>query len=172
MKIANPVRDVRTIKQLLEGAEAEADRAGEPQAGAEHLLLSALDLPDGSARRAFERVGADPDGVRDAIAAQHADALRGIGVEPPEDEALDAAVAAAPAPKKAGAFRSTASARSAFQEAGALARGQKGVRLAGAHVVIAVAGQRHGTAARALKAMGVEGAALAAAAREEVGLEG
>jgi ATP-dependent Clp protease ATP-binding subunit ClpA len=62
--------DMRMIRTLLEGAEAEAGRAGESMPGAEHLLLAALDLPDGTARRAFERVGADPSALRQAIEAR------------------------------------------------------------------------------------------------------
>ena len=49
MKLAGKVRDMRTIKTLLSGAEAEAQRARESLPGAEHLLLSAVALPDGSA---------------------------------------------------------------------------------------------------------------------------
>ena len=95
MKIANPVRDARTIKQLLEGAEAEATRAGEPQPGAEHLLLAALDLPDGSARRAFAAAGADPDALRDAIAAQrHGTAARALAALGVDRDALAAAARA------------------------------------------------------------------------------
>jgi ATP-dependent Clp protease ATP-binding subunit ClpA len=166
MKLSNPVRDVRTIKKLLTGAEAEAKQAGESMPGAEHLLLSALALPDGSARRAFERVGADPDQLREAIATQHADALRAIGIEPPADATLDDTDAGdAPA---TGVFRSNASARSAFQEASTLARSGRS-RLVGAHVVAAVAGMAHGTAPRALTVMGIDRAALAAAARAEIG---
>ncbi|MGZ8476106.1 MAG: Clp protease N-terminal domain-containing protein, partial [Candidatus Limnocylindria bacterium] len=47
---------MRTIKKLLTDAEVEARAMGEAEPGAEHLLLAALDLPDGSARRAFERL--------------------------------------------------------------------------------------------------------------------
>ncbi len=165
MKLRNPVRDVRTVKQLLEGAEAEAHSAGEAQPGAEHLLLAALALPDGSARRAFAAAGADPDGLRDAIAASHADALRSIGFESPPDDALDAAIPPGPA---RGAYRSNASARSAFQAASDLARAGSGPLL-GAHVVAAVAGLEHGTAPRALAVLGVERTALAAAARAAAG---
>ena len=134
---------------------------GDSLPGAEHLLLSALELPDGSARRTFERVGADPDRLDDAIAEVHAGALRSVGIEPPEqfddDEPLDA-------PK--GAYRSNASARAAFQAASDMARsGEGGLR--GAHVVAAVADMERGTAARALDVMGVDRAALAASAREE-----
>lgn len=165
MKLKNPVSDVRTIKMLLTGAEAEARQAGESLPGAEHLLLSALALPDGSARRAFERLDADPNQLRPAIAAAHAEALRAIGIEPPDDDALDAAVGGdSTAPT--GVFRSKASAQSAFRAAGRLARGEKS-QLVGAHIVAAVAEIEHGTAARALTVMGIDRAALAAAAHEE-----
>jgi ATP-dependent Clp protease ATP-binding subunit ClpA len=168
MKLRNPVRDMRTIKRLLTGAEAEAHQAGESVPGAEHLLLSALELPDDSARRAFERVGADPDGLRAAIAAQHADALRAIGIEPPDDAALDTGAGKEP-PAPTGVFRSSASAQSAFQAASKMARSGRSTPLVGAHVVAAVADMEHGTAARALTAMGVDRGELAAAAREEAG---
>lgn len=167
MKLTKRVRDVRTINKLLTGAEAEARRAGESLTGAEHLLLSAIALPDGSARRVFERVGADPDRLQAAIAAQHADALRGIGIQPPDDSALDIAIGSeTPAPT--GAFRSNASARDAFQEASKMARSEGSSGLVGAHVVAAVAQMEHGTASRALREMGVDRASLVDAAREEI----
>jgi ATP-dependent Clp protease ATP-binding subunit ClpA len=164
MKLTKPVRDIRIISKLLSGAEAEAQRAGESMPGAEHLLLSALALPDGSARRAFERVGADPDQLRPAIVAQHADALRGIGIEPPDDASLDAT----DTPEATGVFRSNASARTAFHEASRMARSEKSKRLVGAHVVAAVAQMEHGTAPRALTVLGIDRTALAAAACEEI----
>jgi ATP-dependent Clp protease ATP-binding subunit ClpA len=167
VKLKNPVRDVRTIKRLLSGAEAEARQAGESLPGAEHLLLSALALPDGSAKRAFERLGADPDQLRPAIAAAHAEALRAIGIEPPDDDALDAA-AGEDTRAPTGVFRSNAPAQSAFQAAAQLARAERSQRV-GAHIVAAVAEMEHGTAARALTAMRIDRAALAAAAREETG---
>ena len=163
MKLRNPVRDVRTIKQLLTGAEQEAHAAGESAPGAEHLLLSALALPDGSAQRAFERVGADSGRLRAAIATQHDDALRAIGIDPPDEAALQAG----DPPAATRAYRSNASARSAFQAASALARAETDSGLVGAHVVAAVAEMEHGTAARALTVMGIDRAALAAAARDE-----
>jgi ATP-dependent Clp protease ATP-binding subunit ClpA len=167
VKLRNPVPDMRTIKTLLTGAEEEALEAGESMPGAEHLLLSALAFPDGSARRAFERVGADPDELRAAIATQHADALRAIGIEPPDDAALDAAIGNQRRAAR-GVFRSNASAHSAFQAAAKLARSESSP-LGGAHVVAAVAGMEHGSAARALTVMGIDRTALAAAAREEAG---
>jgi ATP-dependent Clp protease ATP-binding subunit ClpA len=163
MKLRERVRDVKTIKKLLTGAEEEAHRAGDAMPGPEHLLLSAIALDDGSARRAFVRVGADPDELRDAIARQHADALRSVGIAPPDEAAFDDA-ALDGAPK--GVFRSTAPARSAFQAASDTARSGGG-GLLGVHVVAAVADLEHGTAARSLAAMGIDRHALAAAARDE-----
>ena len=166
MKVKNPVREIRTIKQLLTGAEAEAHKMGDTLPGAEHLLLSALALPDGSARRAFERLGADADGVRSAIVAHHAEALQTVGVEPVDAAALMSTPDAVGPPT--GAFRSSASAQSVFQEAVKLANRGKASRLAGAHVVVAVAQMEHGTAAEALRGMGIDRHALAAAAQSEL----
>jgi ATP-dependent Clp protease ATP-binding subunit ClpA len=165
MRLKNPFRDMRTIKTLLEGAEAEANRDGESMPGAEHLLLAALDMPDGTARRAFERVGADPSSLRQAIAEQHAEALRAVGI----DADAGAEPAGSVAPRANGAYRSTGSAQSAFQAAGSLAR-KSHTQLVGAHVVLAITDMEHGTAIRAVRSLGIDPAALAAAARDEAGL--
>ena len=167
MRLPNPVREIRTINRLLTGAEAEANKAGETMPGAEHLLLSALALPDGSARRAFERLGADPDELRSAIASQYADALRAIGIEPVSDDALNAAAGAGVTSGKS-VFRSTASAQTVFRAAVDLAKTERPSRLVGAHVVAAVARMEHGTAARALRVMRIDRHALAAAAAQEL----
>jgi ATP-dependent Clp protease ATP-binding subunit ClpA len=163
MRLKNPFRDMRTIKMLLDGAEAEAGRAGESMPGAEHLLLAALDLPDGTARGALERAGADPSTLRQAIEEQHAEALRAIGID--ADGGAEPTVFAAP--RTNGVYRSSGSAQSAFQAAGKLAR-KSGSQLVGAHVVLAITGMEHGTAIRAVRSLGIDVDALAAAAREEI----
>lgn len=168
-KLSRPIRDVGTIKRLLTGAEAEAHAQGESLAGAEHLLLAALELPDGTARRAFERVGAAPDDLRSAIATQHAEALRAIGIEPVSDELLDAELGTG-APAGTGPLRTGASAQTAFRAAVDLAKADGPSPLLGAHVVAAVAQIEHGTAARTLSGMGIDRDALATAAREELAL--
>lgn len=151
-----------TIKQLLEGAERLAQQAGESLPGAEHLLLSALALPDGTARRAFERLGVDPDGLPSAIAAQHDDALRAVGIE------VDAKDLDVPAPEARGVYLSTPSAQTTFKRAVELSGKPKPRRLRGAHVVLAVTEMEHGTVARALSRLGVNRDELAAAARDEL----
>jgi ATP-dependent Clp protease ATP-binding subunit ClpA len=161
MRLKNPIRDVRTIKVLLEGAEAEANRAGETMPGAEHLMLAALDLPDGTARRAFERIGADPGALRQAIEDQHAEALRAVGID-----AAGTELAGSVAPPTNGVYGMRGSGRRAFDAAGRLARKTR-AQLVGAHVLLAITDMEHGTAIRAVRSLGVDVHALAAAAREE-----
>ena len=161
------LRDMRTIGHLLADAETLARAKGEDQPGAEHLLLAALDLPDGSARRAFQRLEVDPDALRAALDRHDVDALIAIGIEPERAGLLGAPAPLDPA-TGSGVYRSRASAQEAFQAASAMARSAK-VPLAGAHVVAAVAGLEHGTAARVLAAIGVDRRALANAAQEELG---
>jgi len=168
MKLKTRLTDVRTINALMTGAEAYAHRAGEEQPGAEHLLLSAIDLPDGSARRAFERIGAEPHAFLTAVTASHDDALRSVGVEPLPDDVLDAGHPLAPR----GVFHMNASGRAAFQTAGRLAQADGHSGLTGAHIVLAVAQMEHGTAARALRHMGVDPAALLEAASAEIAAQG
>ena len=158
MSLRGRVRDIPKFKTLVEGAQAEARRAGESLTGPEHLLLAALDLPDDTARRAFERAGADAGALRGAIEAAHAHALGGIGIEAPEIDG--------PAPPERSGFRATAPAWAAFRAVSDMARDDDG--LLGAHVVLVVAGVEHGTAPRALAALGVDRGELAAAARAEL----
>jgi ATP-dependent Clp protease ATP-binding subunit ClpA len=158
--------DMRTIKQLLTDAERIAREMGEEEPGAEHLLLSAIGLPDGSAARVLGGLGVDADGIRTALRAEQADALVAAGVPRETAEAM-----ADPDPLgPAGApllYGAGPSAREVFQEAGKLARSSK-QRLAGAHVVAAVAGLERGTLPRVLDRLGVDRARLANAARAEL----
>ncbi|MGY1618829.1 Clp protease N-terminal domain-containing protein [Geodermatophilus sp. SYSU D00691] len=163
MGLVDAVRDVRTIKQLLTGAEAEARAAGEDLPGPEHLLLAAAALPDGTAPRALVQVGVDPARLRAAVERAHERALAAVGVDAgPVDDGLQAPAA--------GPFRSTPQAQQVFQEAVRLAKSARPARLRGAHVVAAVCDLERGTAARALTELGVDRARLRAAALAEVGL--
>lgn len=166
MKLPRALRDIDTINQLLSGCESEARRLGDALPGAEHLLLSALELSDGTARRAFELTGADPDEYRAAINRTHADALRAIGIRA-DDGAAAAPSSALPA-KASGVLRTNASEQQAFQAAVKLSKASKPSLLLGAHVVMAVCQMEHSTAARALDTMGIDRAALSAAASAEL----
>jgi hypothetical protein len=160
VRLLRRVRDARTLSTLLRAAERHAHDLGDAPPGTEHLLLAALDLPDGSARRAFARVGADPDGLRAAVVRGHDDALRAIGLEPPDEASLGA-----DRPARPRLYRATPAVTLAVHATAPLAKADGGLQ--SAHVVVTVAEQEHGTAARALRAMGVDRLALAAAARAE-----
>lgn len=167
MNPMNALRDMRTIKQLLSDAERLARELGDERPAAEHLLLAAMDLPDGTARRILGRFGVDGDGLRGAITAQHASALTAAGIDRGEADRLSEPRPLPPADGPS-VYRSAPSAQEVFQAAAALARSSN-ERLAGAHVVAAVAGMEHGTAARVLGTLGIDRQALAAAAAEERG---
>jgi hypothetical protein len=59
--IKNKIQEMKTISRLCLGVEKYANLAGEEKPGAEHFMLSALDLPDGTARKVFERLKLDPN---------------------------------------------------------------------------------------------------------------
>lgn len=167
----NPMKmldDMRTIKQLLTDAERIAREMGEEEPAAEHLLLSAIGLPDGSAARALDRLGLDGDRIRAALREEQTDALVTAGVPREKAEAMaeSTPLGAAGAPLLYGAGPS---AREVFQEAGRLARTSK-QRLAGAHVVAATAGLERGTVPRVLDRLGVDRRRLAEAANAELAL--
>jgi ATP-dependent Clp protease ATP-binding subunit ClpA len=167
MGLLHAVRDIKTMRQVLTDAEAQARGAGEDLPGPEHLLLAATGLSEGSARRAFERVGADPGGLRQAVEQAHATALAAIGIAVPETVTPDGGQRG-PA---TGVFRATPQAQQVWQEAVTLSKSARPAGIQGAHVVAAVCSLTQGTVVRALAAMGVDPAALRRAALVEGGLE-
>jgi ATP-dependent Clp protease ATP-binding subunit ClpA len=162
-RIKQRLDDMGTIKALCERAEQHALQDQQQEPGIEHFLLSALDLPDGTARRAFERVGANPSDLPQAIARQYGEALRAVGLDPEVAERLTRNLK--PLPRKRGLYGATPSGKEVMQK---LAADRKHHRpLLGAHVVAAVAQVPEGVAARALRAMGIKLDALKSAAEAE-----
>lgn len=152
MPLRTARRDLRLISELLTTAEIEARALGDPEPGAEHLLLAAVAGTDASAR---DSLGVDADAVRAALIAVHAESLASIGVVAPE---LDTAL-----PPVSGVYRSQVSAQEVFQRARELSRrSPSGLRTA--HVLLAVTEREHGTAARVLRRLGLERASVADAA--------
>lgn len=150
------------MKALLTRAEAEAVQSGDDLPGPEHLLLSAIELPDGTASAAFGRLGVDPNDFRSAVDRAHRDALGQFGVAVSSELLSDLPGAEAPS----GPYRMTSPGQQVFQRAFALAKETKPSLLRSAHVVVAVCEQDRGTVARALQAQGIDRERLAAAARE------
>jgi len=164
-----PVADIRTMNALFPGAELEARRVGQKVPGAEHLVLAALELPEGSARRSFESVGADPGAFQAAIVAQRdaalRDAARRAARSEPGDEESDEDT---PAPAQIlMPVRTSPTAQAVFKEVVDLVRKEK-APFYGAYIVMVAAGIEQGTTARALRSMGVDLAALADATRAEI----
>lgn len=155
---------MKTISALLTQAEEIARRGGAEQPAAEHLVLAALELPDGTAHRAFERVGSSAGAFRTALEAQESDDLEHIGVQADRD-LIDAELP--PPTPPGGVYRSEPSAQQLFQAAGADAR-RGGGELLGAHVVRAAAALEHGPTARAIRRLGIDRAALQLAADAEI----
>lgn len=159
-RLRQRLKDMRTLHRLFIRAELIARAQGQPRPGSEHFLLAALELPDGSARRAFERVGADPDALPAAIEQQYRDALAHVGIHAP----LPAATPLAPPP--AAAYDAQASGQDLIQTLARTRKGRPGP-LRGAHVVALIARTRQGVAARALQALRLDAGALARAAELE-----
>lgn len=152
MPLRTARHDIRLIADLLTLAESEAHALGDPQPGAEHLLIASLLLDDDSARSAL---GVHAATVRDALTAVHAAALSGASV-------IDSSTPSAVPPAR-GPYRSDVSTREVFGRAKALARrSPSGLRAA--HVLAAVAEREHGTAARVLAHLAIDRTALAEAA--------
>lgn len=159
-RIRAKLDDMSTIKRLCERAEAHALQDQQREPGAEHFLLAALDLPDGTARLAFERAGAEPDALKGAIERQYGDALQSIGLmaNAPDDTPLSA---------NPGAYQAAPSGQAIMQELAQTRRDH--APLLGAHVVSIVAGLPQGVAPRALRALGVDPAILKSSADAIVG---
>jgi hypothetical protein len=152
MPLRTARHDIRLIADLLTLAETEARALGDPQPGAEHLLIASLLLDDDSARSAL---GVEVAAVRDALAAVHATALAAASVT---DSSAPPAL-----PPAHGLYRSDVSTRDVFGRAKTLARrSPSGLRAA--HVLAAVAEREHGTAARVLAHLAIDRSALIEAA--------
>lgn len=160
-KLRQRMADTRTIAALCEAAERHANADGQTDPGAEHFMLAALDLPDGTASSAFRRLGADPRQFRDAVAQQYGDALETIGLKavlPPAE----------PVPPGTGLYQAKASAQALVKQLSEWPRASSKERLSGAHVIAVAASGKQGVAVRALRTIGVDLEALGKAARAEI----
>lgn len=160
-----PGQDFATMRRLFPAAERAALADGLDTAGAEYLLLAALDLDDGSARRALERLGVRPDDYRRALRAQHADALGAVGVEGIDDAALDRHLPAPVAPS--GPVKTAPSAHKMFRSVVKRVRKDRS-QLYSAYFLLAAADAEHGTVSRVLRHLDIDPDELVAAAQAEI----
>lgn len=137
------ISDARRIRDLLEGAEREAAAMGEVEAGAEHVLLAACELPDGTARRALEGLGVDAPALREAVLDVHRGALGGI----------DLTVPVVPAGR--GLMRSKDTVRALLEATARERKASRANRFSSAHVLLGVTDLEGGTPLLALQRLGV-----------------
>jgi hypothetical protein len=160
-----PGQDLKIMSKLFPAAEAAALADGLGTAGAEYLVLAAFGLNDGSARRAFERLGASPDDYRLALRAQHAEALGAVGMKGIDDTVLDRHL---PEPRSAsGPVKTAPSAHKMFKAVVKKVQKDRS-QLYSAYFVLAATETEHGTTIRAIRHLGIDPAALNAAARAEI----
>lgn len=143
------ISDIKTINALFTGAEDHANQMGEEKPGAEHFVLAALDLPDGSARRALVQVGADPDQYRSAIEQQYRDALAKVGISADD-------LTSTPISHRDKIYKAKASADDLIQQLHKQRKAYKDTPLQGLHVLEVVTSMQQGAAIRALRGMGVD----------------
>lgn len=163
-KVRQRLRDMSTLKDTGLLAGQIADEMGEDLVGAEHWLLAALELPDGTARLAFERVGADADHLQAAIAQQYEDALSNIGIETsglyiPEN-------IAGLSTKNRSTFQAQASCNALFAIMTNEERIDDKAPFMGATIVQAAPYLEKGTVPRSLQAMGIDRKTLSITAEQ------
>lgn len=157
-------QDMKTITKLISGADEQANLSGEDKPGAEHFILSAFYLKEGSAQRVFEKIGTDPNKFREAIKEQYSDALSSVGINP-------AAIETAPEPiepEEKIFLSSQPSGQALMKSLYALKQEDKDRPLLGVHVLGVAAKMEHGVAARAFRTMGVNQEQLTTAVKEEL----
>lgn len=157
--------DVKTISALCQRAEAIANSEGLEEPGAEHFVLAACELPDGTARAAFAATGVTIDGLKASIAQQYSDALASVGI----DLTIVSPNGAAPWPADtSGPYRASPTGQHLVRELAR--RSDKDRPLAGAHIVAVAAEMPHGVIARAFARLNVGRARLREAAEQQLAL--
>lgn len=144
--------DVALMNRILPAALVVASGDGVAEPAAEHLLVAALEEPDGVAAAAIRDSGGDPGQVRDAIRRQHQSALESVGVAVDEVR-LDAALP--PGADPGGVYRGTPSLNAGFQRAIALAKADRAALNSG-YLLLGVTEPERGIVARALTDAGID----------------
>ncbi|NVK75671.1 MAG: hypothetical protein HWE24_19535 [Oceanospirillaceae bacterium] len=155
-------RDMKTISKLISGAEEQAHINGKEEPGAEHFVLSALNLDDGSAKRVFERMDANAEKFKSAISQQYTDALSSIGFDNVNEISSEAI-------QSNKIFHtSQPSGQTLVKSLYTLKQRDKHRPLLGVHVISVASEMEYGVVARAFRAMGVDSKQLARLIKEEL----
>ncbi|WP_332686811.1 Clp protease N-terminal domain-containing protein [Devosia sp.] len=159
-------KDMGTIKTLCEAAERIANGEQQKAPGAEHFVLAALELPDGSAARVFEKLGISGEAFAAALRELHRAALRQAGVS-------DALIASSerdvpPLPRPNELYNAAPSGEAVLKGLAALRKRGVTGPLIGVHVIEVVLAMQHGATARAFASLGRDPATVMAATQSEM----
>jgi len=140
---------MKTISRLIKGAESHANLSGDEKAGAEHYVLSALDLPDGSAAKVFSMLGISSEQYKQSLEKQYSDALDSVGVniDNTEPESIE---------ERSNFVNVQPSGSDLMKSLHSIKQSDKDRALLGVHVLSAVAKMKKGAAIRAFKALGID----------------
>lgn len=123
--------------------------------------MAALAMQDGTARRSFLNIGANPDLFRAAVSAQYAEALDDVGIRVPE-------IASTKISSQSALYETTASGQALMKTLAETKKTDVATPLLSAHVLVAALAAQFGTTPRAFKHMGIDRDRLAAAAAAEI----
>jgi len=157
------LRDMKTIATLISEADKQANLSGEEEPGVEHFVLSAIELPDGSAKRVLKQIGTDPEEFKEAIKKQYIEALNSAGISHKciEDDPE-------PIESKTLLHNSKPSGQALMKALHAFKKEEKDSPLLGMHVLVVAASMKHSVAGRAFKIMGIDTKILTDAAKDEL----
>ena len=150
-KLSDRFESMRAIADLCMRAEAIARRWGVAEPAAEHFILAALEMPDGSAGEAFSALGHDRSSLEDAIREQHTAALTIAGI--PQEHVVEGEVMNGPT--DTGLYRAGATGKQLMQILSRQAGGRNSGGFRSVQVLEAAFALRHGVVPRVLKKLGV-----------------
>ena len=165
-KLNQTFKDMGTIKALCEAAEREANAQHQTAPGAEHFVLAAVDLPDGSAARVFAKLGVTASTFREALRVLHREALKAAGVNTEEVARSERDVPPLPRPQEL--YNAAPSGEAVLKGLAALRKRGVSGPLIGAHVLEVVSAMQHGTTAKAFQLLGRDQASVMAAIQSEM----
>ena len=126
-------------------------RNGRAEPGEEHFILAAIDLPDGTARKAFEALGLTATDIENGIKQQYVEALQRLGIERPEIKSDDVKAA-----QKRILYQAKPSVQQLMQYLINARKTDKDTPLLGGSVLEALIRKEHGVAARTFQVLGVD----------------
>jgi ATP-dependent Clp protease ATP-binding subunit ClpA len=153
-------RTHQQVRAIAERAREEARTAGSPTLEAEHILLAIASEQGTSAQQVLASAGLDHEAIGEALEAEFADSLMGVGVS------LTAFDLRHQAEDRARTPRWGQSAKLVFQRAAKVVAANRDRRLEATHLLLGVLRAQIGTVPRALELAGVDRAALAASTEQ------